>query len=150
MKPVSFLYNKSGLWEKISMVSHEDIFLPLTKHDRNSLKGPSSHVLSYLPGLSVLSLHPSLPLTKWVAFAFQSCGRTASFQSKRHLLHVHAWLPHQMDDKSCPGTEYPISVPPCPGFCSPGPRKATANFFGHNSCDSIQTKAAPEIMVPKW
>lgn len=33
-------------------------FLPLTKHDRNSLNGPTALVLSYLLGLSVLSLHP--------------------------------------------------------------------------------------------
>lgn len=50
-------------------MSHEDFFLPLTKHDRNSLKDPTSHVLSYLPGLSVLSL--SLPFTKWVAFTLE-------------------------------------------------------------------------------
>lgn len=70
---------------------------------------------------SSLSIHTlSLSLTKWVAFTLQSCGCTASFQSKRHLLHVLAWLLHQMDNKSCPGTENPIPVPPCPGFSSPG------------------------------
>lgn len=150
MKSVLFPFNKSGLWEKISMVSHEDIFLPLTKHDRNSLKDPASYVLSYLPGLSVLSMHPlSLPsphkvggiyfVELWAHSFFSeqeapaSCLCLAAASDGWHVL-PRDWVPN-----------------PYPSLLRLFfPRKASASFFDHNSCHLIQTRAAPEAMVSRW
>lgn len=133
------------------MVWPEAIFWLLTKHGRKSLKGPTYHVLYYPPWLSgcfTLSFSFSLPLTDQVVFALWGCRCVAPLQSNRCQLCVSAQLPPQMEDEFCPGTKYliPVSLCPCPGSSSLGPRNATLAFWA----TSVATWSWPEPHQEPW
>lgn len=120
MKSVSFPFNKSGLWEKNFHDVTWRFFFTTDKTWQKLPEGPHFSRSFLSPRIiSPLSL-PSLHKVGGIYFGVGVVGTRLPFRARgtccMFVPGCHTrWMPNLAQ-----GTEYPIPVPPCSGFSSPG------------------------------